>query len=101
MDVVQAQLAVCRKFGSPHVAAREDLMVGISLTVRDGLLPINGLRHPLVANTTGWFIWAGEELSDAPGFLKPSHVSHLPELCPLAVKYLGLAPGWRFLVTPT
>jgi hypothetical protein len=28
------------------------------------------------------------------------HVRHLAEECPEILPYLGLPPGWRFLVTP-
>src|SRR5262249_4805049 len=33
-----------------------------------------------------------------PNFFVPLHVSHLAEWCPAALKFLGLAPGWRFLI---
>jgi len=36
-------------------------------------------------------------MPDDPDFFVPLHVEHLDEWCPGAVKYLGLAPGWRFL----
>ncbi|HYO74687.1 MAG TPA: hypothetical protein VEU33_52310 [Archangium sp.] len=74
------------------------MKVGISLNVRSGLMPINGLRHPIQGDTTGWYIWAGGESSTAPDFFQPVHVAHLTEWCPLALKFLGLPPGWRFLV---
>ena len=61
-------------------------------------MPINGLRHPIQGDTTGWFIWAGGEPSTAPDFFQPVHVAHLADWCPLALKFLGLPPGWRFLV---
>jgi hypothetical protein len=72
--------------------------VGISLNVKNGLQPINGLRHPPEGDTTGWYIWAGEDFSDDPDFFVPLHVKHLNEWCPEIVKYLGLPPGWRFLI---
>ena len=72
--------------------------VGIARNVLEGVLPINGLRHPPAGDTTGWYIWAGEELSDDPDFFVPLHVAHLDKWCPVAVRFLGLPPGWRFLV---
>ena len=51
------------------------------------------------AGTCGWYIWAGEELSDTPDFFKPLHAAHIREWCPQVEPYLGLAPGWRFLIT--
>lgn len=62
------------------------------------MVPINGLRHPPEGDTTGWYIWAGEELSTATDFFVPLHVVHLDEWCPGAIPYLGLPPGWRFLI---
>ena len=32
--------------------------------------------------------------------LCPRHVSHLRDRLPEVEQYLGLAPGWRFLITP-
>ena len=92
-----SQEAVCRSFGVPVVESPLERKVGIALNVRSGLLPINGLRHPPDGDTTGWYIWAGEELSTAPDFFVPLHVEHLTEWCPDVVKFLGLPPGWRFL----
>ena len=74
------------------------LKVGIALNVREGITPINGLRHPPEGDTTGWYIYAGEELSDDPDFFKPLHVEHLDKWCPQIKKYLGLPAGRRFLV---
>lgn len=96
-DVIHHQHAVCRKYGASWFGAPEHLKVGIARNVRTGLMPLNGLRHPPEGDTTGWYIWAGEELSDAPDFFEPLHVAHLAEWCPAALKYLGLPPGWRFL----
>ena len=71
--------------------------MGIARNVRTGAIPLNGLRHPPQGDTTGWYIWAGEELSTAPDFFEPLHVLHLAEWCPAALRFLGLPPGWRFL----
>jgi hypothetical protein len=81
-----------------HHPTPGDLKVGISSNVCAGILPLNGLRHSPTGDTTGWYIWAGEELSSAPDFFKPLHAAHLPEWCPAVQKYLGLPPGWRFLL---
>src|SRR5258708_6930715 len=62
--------------------------------------PLNGLRHPPQGDTTGWYIWSGEQFSTDSEFFVPLHVLHLNDRCPEIVKYLGLGPGWRFLVAP-
>jgi len=72
-----------------------ELKVGISANVQDEITPINGLRHPPKGDTTGWYIYAGLAISPEPDFFKPLHVD---DWCPQIIKYLGLPPGWRFLV---
>jgi hypothetical protein len=94
----EIQRRLCAQHGVPFVEAPEHLKVGISSNVRSGLRPIHGLRHPPQGDTTGWYLWAGDEPSTAADFFQPLHVSHLAEWCPLALKFLGLPPGWRFLV---
>lgn len=66
--------------------------------MKDGLVPINGLRVPLEGDTTGWCIWAGEELKEDDDFFLPLHVQHIDEWTPYVKKYLGLPTGWRFLI---
>jgi hypothetical protein len=91
---------ICLRYGAEFFDAEPDLTVGIALNVRDGLLPVNGLRLKPEGTATGWFIWAGESSSEADDFYQPLHASHIAEWSPLISKYLGLPPGWRFLVTP-
>jgi hypothetical protein len=92
------QKNICKKYGATFFESPPELKVGISLNVKNGLQPLNGLRHPPEGDTTGWYIWAGEDFSDDPDFFVPLHVKHLYEWCPKIVKYLGLPPGWRFLI---
>jgi len=100
MNPNKSQKEICSKYGAPFVEAPAHLRVGISLNVKDGIYPINGLRHPIEGSTTGWYIWAGEKFSEAEDFFVPLCVEHLNEWCPEIIKYLGLAPGWRFLIAP-
>lgn len=98
-DVSAEQEQICRRFGPVPFAADPQLKVGISANVREGVLPLNGLRHLPAGDTTGWYIWAGD-MSDDPEFFKALHVSHLAEWCPEVLPYLALPPGWRFLLAP-
>ncbi len=93
------QQAICERFGVPNFGCNPHQKVGISLNVKEGLRPLNGLRIPPEGDTTGWYIWAGEVFSQAPDFFVPLHALHLEEWAPLVIPYLGLPPGWRFLVT--
>ncbi len=96
-DIQKEQEYICKKYKTDYVETPEIFKIGVSDNVDSGDMPINGLRHQLDGVTSGWFIWAGEEFSDAEDFFKPLHISHLKEKCPLALKFLGLPPGWRFL----
>ena len=100
MDYSKEQRIVCETYNAAFVDAPPFLKVGISMNVKEGIQPINGLRYPPKGDTSGWYIWAGEELSDNPDFFVPLHIEHLPEWCPSIIKYLGLPPGWRFLIAP-
>jgi len=97
MNLAESQLQMCRKYGVECMVPDSDLKLGISDNFSSGELPLNGLRHPLEGDTCGWYLWAGE-LSDATDFFKPLHVSHLIDGNAEVVRYLGLPPGWRFLI---
>lgn len=100
MDYSREQKIICNKYNAPFVATPALMKVGIALNVKKGLQPINGLRNPIEGDTSGWYIWAGEELSSEPDFFVPLHIEHLPHWCPDVIKFLGLPPGWRFLIAP-
>jgi len=98
-ELKREQHFVCARVGvEPDVPAPFQ-KVGIALHTRH-LEPLNGLRHSTQGDSSGWFIWGGTDLSQAPDFFAPLHVTHLNERCPRALKYLALPPGWRFLVAP-
>lgn len=94
----EKQIEICRKYNADFFAVDFDKLIGVSLdSFKRFSMPINGLRHPIENDrSANWFIWAGE-YSDADDFFQPVHVRHLLEICPKAIKYLGLGPGWRFL----
>src|ERR1700694_3657705 len=81
VDGPTRQQEMCRRHGTTFVDAPRTMKVGIARNVRSGLKPINGLRHPPEGDTTGWYIWAGEEVSADPGFFVPLHFEHLEEWC--------------------
>jgi hypothetical protein len=86
--------AVCERHGAAFADTPGDSIVGVADNVIAGAYPLNGLRHGQ-GETSGWFIWAGERLSDAPDFFKPTHARHLIERCPEVLAFLGLGEGWR------
>ncbi|MFY0594299.1 immunity protein Imm33 domain-containing protein [Roseivirga sp.] len=98
-NIILEQKRICRRYGVEFMASPDNMKVGIALNVKEGEIPINAMRDPQEADTTGWYIWSGD-LSDDPDFFKPLDIVHLREWCPWIEKYLGLASGMRFLVTP-
>ena len=93
------QRQTCLHYGTVYFPSPASLTIGLAEQVRSGELPLHGLRRPPEGDGSGWYIWAGE-FSEAADFFKPRHVSHIETWAPLALKFLGLPPGWRFLVTP-
>jgi hypothetical protein len=87
--------SVCAQVGVHPLPISPHDKVGLSRSARSGR-PIHGLRVHPTPGVSGWYIWGGE-WSDAAEFFEPSHAFHLAELCPLAVSFLSLPPGWRFL----
>jgi hypothetical protein len=97
--IIKRQRELCEKYHAGYEPAPNHLKVGIAENTRNHIYPLNGLRLRPEATTTGWFIWAGEDApSQESDYFKPLHVAHLPGYCPEVLPYLGLAPGWRFLV---
>ena len=94
----EEQRLLCNKYKVPWTETGSELFIGLADDVFKGLNPINGLRQPQCDITAGWYIWAGEEFSKAEDFFKPYHASQLLMMRPSIIKYLGLPPGFRFLV---
>lgn len=94
----KGQRGICEKYGAEYFPTGDNLKLGISNNVKEGIIPINGLRLYPEEGTSGWFIWAGEEFSEDPDFFVPLHIEHIDEWALDIKKYLGLAPGWRFLI---
>ena len=94
-EVETLQEELCKKYDAGFSKPNVEKTAGIADNLASTVTPIHGLRHP----TTGWFIWAGE-YSEAADFFKPMHLGHVLKAYPHLVPYLGLAPGWRFLIDP-
>jgi len=96
-ELESQQVALCRKYGRPCMVPAAGTKLGFAFGTR-GLIPVNGLRHPPEGDTNGWYIWCGEELSSAADFFSPMHTAHVKDKCPEALQFLGLPPGYRFLL---
>ena len=95
MTVLEAMERICARYGVVAEPPDPASKLGLSRLARTEV-PIYGARHRVEGGTCGWYIWAGE-WSDDVDFFEPTHVLHLAETCPLALGFLGLPPGWRFL----
>ena len=93
-----SQKALCKKYATEFLGSSSQWKIGIASNVGQGVEPINGFRHPPQGETTGWYVYAGETLFDDRDSFLPLHVAHLVDRCPRILRYLGLPPGWRFLI---
>lgn len=100
MMLVDEQREICRRYGADFLGTGFSLTLGLARDLEAGQFPLHGLRHPPQNGTCGWFIWTGDLETNNPAFFAPVHVSHLQDELPLVLPYLGLAPGWRFLLAP-
>jgi hypothetical protein len=96
VDVAEQQRATCREHSADFAPPTPGSRVGIALQTL-GLAPLNGLRIPEHGEACGWYVWGGEAKSDDADFYQPQCVEHLADRCPLAMRFLGLPPRWRFL----
>lgn len=97
-EILLAQHATCARHSAACWPVDPASKVGVNTNLRSGLRPVNGLRHPPEGDTCGWYLWAGEDLTEDPNFFVPLHAIHLVSWCPLLLPYLALPPGWRFLL---
>lgn len=92
------QQRLCRDFECECVPADPDSKVGIALNTTNRL-PMNGLRHAPHGDTSGWYIWGGEGFPSGDDAFSPLHTIHLVNYIPEVIKFLGLPPGYRFLIS--
>jgi hypothetical protein len=96
-QIEEDQRAFSTQQSAAYLASPPESKLGFALSTK-GLKPLNGLRHPPQGGTNGWYLWCGEEYSDAADFFQPLHTRHVYEDYPQVVKLLGLPPGYRFLL---
>ncbi len=96
-DLDQRQRAVCTRYGAHFDPPRNDTRLGIALQTLTQV-PINGLRQLPDEGTSGWYVWAGGEMGEAPDFFQPLCLEHLHTHCALVLPFLALPPGWRFQI---
>jgi hypothetical protein len=100
--VSAAQSETCRRFSTEPSVPAPYTMIGIALSQPRDLLPLNALRHPVIANSNGWFVWRGptNPEDEADDFFSPIHIEHLGDHAPELAPYLALPPGWLVTLAP-
>jgi hypothetical protein len=99
VDFLEQQRSLCSAHNNcAFVRVVGEDKVGLAIATL-GKEPINGLKHPVTRNATGWYIWCGEAFSTAPDFFEPMCVDHLLEQLPGVATFLALPPGYKFLTT--
>jgi hypothetical protein len=97
--LADAQRLVCARFGcDPSLVGPQD-MLGASASMSGTDLPVYGMRYLPASGTCGWYVWAGD-YSDDVHFYRPLHAGHVLEARPEIAGYLGLPPGWCFVIAP-
>ncbi|MEM6822127.1 MAG: hypothetical protein AAF558_09325 [Verrucomicrobiota bacterium] len=97
MDTAE-QREICNRYRSEFVPSDDQHKLGIALQTL-GRMPIYGTRLKAEGGTCGWYVFAGKDsYSKATDFYKPMCVEYLPEYCPLIIPYLGLEPGFKFII---
>jgi hypothetical protein len=100
MEAEAEQRLLCERVAADYIAVAGWQKLGVSRDVIQGGWPLNGLRVAPEEGTCGWYIWCGRAFSEDPDFFVPMHAHHLFQKRPEIIKYMGLPPGWRFLVAP-
>jgi len=67
----ELQIEVCKKYSVNPCFHEWDGIAGISKNVSSDIIPINGFRHPVVNNTSGWYIYNGQQMSKKEDFFTP------------------------------
>lgn len=94
--LLRLQQTVCAKHGAQFVEVRNYSMVRLAASSL-GQQPFQGCRSAVNGASSGWFLWAGEN-SMADYSFQPVSCTALFEKCPQVIKYLGLPPGYRFII---
>ncbi len=94
------QMQVCERLKVDFVGSPAENMIGLGEPFDAACGSVHGLRRQINANETGWYIWTGDYVQEDVGFFYFVRVEEFSSLCPAAVPYLGLAPGWRFTIKP-
>src|SRR3989344_3562444 len=95
---VGSQQEICKKYNTDFMPPDSEDIIGMSDNTNGRNMPINGMRHHAKDDSSGWYVYSGNEQSRADDFFKPHHIKHIYGRCPQIIKYLALPPGYRFQI---
>jgi hypothetical protein len=90
---------MCRRFSAEFHPTDLEATVAVAVDTLGSGAPLHGLRQEPDPAGYSWYIWAGDASAD-PDFFHPLHAQELCDTIPQVLPYLGLGPGWRFLIAP-
>jgi hypothetical protein len=99
LEIWETQRLLCNRFGCSPVYVAADDVLGAARSLFATGWPLKGIRHLPTNGTSGWYIWSGDYSND-PGFFESQHAAHVFAARPEVSKYLGLPPGWGFIIAP-
>ena len=99
-SLAELQRAVCERASTTPAYLLPTDRVAIARDFDVTRHPINGLRHPAHGNMCGWYLWAGDVLSQEPDYFNVICYEHMVAEEWDLLQYLALPAGWRFLTAP-
>lgn len=95
---IRRQIQTCERLEADFVVASADALIAFCEPFDAECGVVHGLRSVAAGRQTGWHVWTGDADADDIGFFNVLHVRDFVSLCPAVGPFLGLAPGWRFIV---
>ncbi|HWA24803.1 MAG TPA: hypothetical protein VG734_03940 [Lacunisphaera sp.] len=94
--IIEEQKQICAKYGADFYPCAADERAGVALQTLASE-PIYGVRKKNEDGTASWYIWGGS-YSATPDFYQPLCAGHIEDSLPIALRYLALPPGYKFII---
>jgi hypothetical protein len=95
----KVQRRLCHRIGCDPQYVDGSATLGVAPALFGSDWPIMGIRHRPLGGVCGWYVWTGE-FSPDPDFFQPSTAERVWDARPEVAGYLGLPPGWGFVIAP-
>ncbi len=96
-EIQQTQQECCEHYSSNYTPTELEQLVVISDGIYEGAVPVEGVRYPSPSHMTGWWLTTDNYNGDVDT-LQSVHFRHIVEKRPELAIYMGLKPGYRFLL---